>query len=329
MNQLGWGILATGDIAHAFTEALIRGGLRVTAVGSRSKPKARAFAQHFGIARYHPSYQELCRDEGVDIVYVASPHAFHAEHALLALSAGKHTLIEKPLALNGAQARLIERTATDAGLVAMEAMRTRFLPHMAAVREVVRSGRLGEVRAVTADITHNSNRAADHRIHNLELGGGALLDLGVYAAAFAFDLLGAPREVKATAVFEATGADAQCAASFLYGPQTGAYWLAALNGRGPNTAAVIGSEARIEIARPWHCDADFAVIAGDDRVVMSRKAQALGHGFVFQALEMERLATQGPGDPGPMPLSESVKVMDALDAARKQIGLVYPSEAPK
>ena len=190
MTDIRWGILATGGIAHAFTADLRTAGLDVVAVGSRSAGSARAFAEQYGIAHAHGSYEALVADPEVDIVYVASPHSHHLAHATLALEAGKHVLIEKAVTLDADEAIALRDLAAARGLLVMEAMWTRYLPHMVRVREIVAAGTLGEVRTVIADHTQRISDDPAHRLNALELGGGALLDLGIYPVSFAVDILG-------------------------------------------------------------------------------------------------------------------------------------------
>ena len=175
---LRWGILATGGIAHAFTRDLRTAGLDVVAVGSRHADAAAAFAAEFDIPHAHGSYEDLVADPDVDIVYISTPHPLHAENAILALEAGKHVLVEKPFTLNATEAARVRDVAARQGLLAMEAMWTRYLPHMVRIRELIDSGALGEIRAVLADHTQRISSDPAHRLNALELGGGALLDLG-------------------------------------------------------------------------------------------------------------------------------------------------------
>jgi predicted dehydrogenase len=178
MTGLRWGILATGGIAHAFTRDLRTAGLEVAAVGSRRRDAADAFAAEFAIPRAHDSYGALVDDPDVDIVYVATPHPSHAENAILALEHGKHVIVEKPFTLTGAEADRLRDAAMSAGLQAMEAMWTRDLPHMQRVRELVRSGALGEVRAVFADHTQSLPTDPHHIMNSVELCGGSRLGGG-------------------------------------------------------------------------------------------------------------------------------------------------------
>ncbi|WP_306474099.1 Gfo/Idh/MocA family protein [Streptomyces sp. Ru87] len=206
-GEVGWGVLATGGIAHAFTRDLITHGHRVAAVGSRSADSARAFAGRWGIERAHGSYEELVADPDVDIVYVATPHNFHAANATAALESGKHVLVEKAFTVNAAEARAVDELARGKGLLAMEAMWTRFLPHMAYVRSVIERGLVGDIRSLHADHTQLLPADPAHRLNNRALAGGCPLDLGVYPVSFAHDILGDPVEVTGRGTLRDTGTD--------------------------------------------------------------------------------------------------------------------------
>jgi hypothetical protein len=206
-GEVGWGILATGGIARMFARDLATHGHRIAAVGSRTPESARRFADEFDIPAAHGSYADLVADPQVDIVYVATPHHLHMSNACDALAAGKHVLVEKAFTLNADEARTVVELGRERGLLVMEAMWTRFLPHMALVREVIASGRIGEVRSLHADHTQDLPTEPTHRLNDLALGGGALLDLGVYPLSFAHDLLGPPTKVMAHGVLGPTGAD--------------------------------------------------------------------------------------------------------------------------
>lgn len=169
---LRWGILATGGIARSFTQDLLDAGHTVAAVGSRAPGAAQAFATEFGIPRAHGSYEQLAADPEVDVIYVATPHPMHLDAALLAIAAGKHVLVEKPFTLTAAQATRIAAAAATAGVVAMEAMWTRFLPHMVQLRALIAAGAIGDVRTVIADHTQALPTDPSHRLQNPELGGG-------------------------------------------------------------------------------------------------------------------------------------------------------------
>lgn len=324
---LKWGILATGGIAHAFATDLRAAGLDLVAVGSRSQESADAFAAEFDIARAHPSYEALVADPDVDIIYVSTPHPMHAANAALVLNAGKHVLIEKPFTLNAPEAALIRDLAAEKNLLAMEAMWTRYLPHMVRIREILASGVLGEVRALTADHTQKITDDPSHRLSDLALGGGALLDLGIYPVSFAWDVLGAPATVQASARFKATGADAEVATIFTYPGGEVATTLSSSLAKGPNTASILGTAARIDIDSVWYTPTSFRVVDAEGTVIESFESDVISRGMQYQAFAAERLVAEGALTGDILPLDESVAIMGTLDEIRRQIGLRYPHEA--
>lgn len=323
---LRWGILATGWIADLFVKDLQMTGHSVTAVGSRSQQSADRFAAQFGIPKAHGSYEALVADPNVDIVYVATPHPMHAANATMALEAGKHILVEKPFTINAAEARRIVDLATSKNLVVLEAMWMRFLPHMVRIREIVASGLLGEVRSVIADHTRDLSDDPQHRLNALELGGGALLDLGIYPISFAWDILGKPEQISAMARFKATGADAEVATLFRHAGGAISVTLSTSDNPGRNVASVLGSKGRIEIGTTWYAPTTYRVFDNQDRLIEERTYPVEGRGMQYQAAEIERLIRAGQLAGDILPPSETVEIMATLDAIRQQIGLKYPSE---
>jgi predicted dehydrogenase len=325
-DRLRWGILATGGIAHAFTNDLKLNGFTVQAVGSRSQAAADAFAAEFDIPNAHASYESLAADPEVDVVYVSTPHPLHAVNARLMLEAGKHVLVEKPFTLNAREAREIADLAAERGLLLLEAMWTRYLPHMVRVREIIADGTLGEVRSLIVDHTQKLSDDPAHRINALELGGGALLDLGIYPISFSWDLFGAPLTMQSTATFKDTGADAQVATIFGYDGGRVASMLSASHTVGPNTASVLGTLARIEIDGVWYTPTSFRVVGADGSVLEEFRSEVTGRGMHFQAEGVERLVAEGNLRGDLLTIDDSVAIMGTLDAIREEIGLRYPGE---
>ncbi|MBF4563192.1 Gfo/Idh/MocA family oxidoreductase [Microbacterium sp. VKM Ac-2870] len=325
-SPIRWGILAPGGIAHAFTRDLQTAGLTVTAVGSRRQETAAAFAAEYGIPHAHGSYEELVADPDVDIVYIASPHSHHRAHAVLALEAGKHVLVEKPLTLDADEAVAIRDIAAGRELLAMEAMWTRYLPHMVRIRELIAAGVLGEVRAVVADHTQSLPVDPAHRLNALELGGGSLLDLGIYPVSFAWDILGPMTEVRALGRLGETGADTEVAIAAVH--ESGAVSSIATSSRaaGPNTAHIVGTDARIDIDRVWYEPTSFRVTATDGTLLEEHVSVVDGRGMQFQALCAEQLLREGRRDSDLLPMEQSVAIMAALDDIRAQLGVTYPKE---
>ncbi|KTS90731.1 oxidoreductase [Microbacterium testaceum] len=326
MTGLHWGILATGGIAHAFTSDLRMAGLDVAAVGSRRIESAREFAAQYDIPHAHGSYEELVSDPTVDIVYIATPHPGHVDNALLALDHGKHVLVEKPFTLNETEAAIIRDRAAEKGLLAMEAMWTRYLPHMVRIREIIAEGTLGEIRVVSADHTQKISTDPAHRLNALELGGGALLDLGIYPISFAVDVLGLPQSVSAVARLSDADSDAEVATLFVHPGGALSTTVSSSRGAGANTAQIVGTDARIEIDRVWYTPTSFRVVSPDGDVLEEFTTEIEGRGMQFQAEAAERFVAAGVTSSDVLPIDETVAIMGVLDEVRRQIGVVYPGE---
>jgi predicted dehydrogenase len=242
------------------------------------------------------------------------------------LNAGKHVLVEKPFTLSGAEAREVVDLAASKGLLVLEAMWTRFLPHIARIRQIIEAGTLGEVRQFTADHRQKASTDPHHRMNDLALGGGALLDLGIYPISFAAHLFGTPESVLASARFQEGGADSQVATIFRYADGQLASTISALDTLGPNTASIVGTDARIDIDAVWYSPTTFRVIDSAGAVIESYDEPIEGRGMQFQAFEAERLIRAGEISSPILSTEETVTIMETLDEIRRQIGLVYPGE---
>ncbi|MCH8559735.1 Gfo/Idh/MocA family protein [Nesterenkonia sp. DZ6] len=325
-GSLRWGILATGFIAGQFTSDALTAGLDVRAVGSRSAESAQRFATTYGIPRAHDSYEALVADPEVDIVYVATPHPMHRETAGMALEAGKHVLVEKPFTLNRAEAVELRDLAARRGLLVMEAMWTRYLPHMRRIREIIAAGGIGEVRTVFADHTQSLPTDPEHRINALTLGGGALLDLGIYPISFAWDILGEPISIQAAAHFGATGADTEVATVMTHLSGALSTTTTSSRAKGPNTAHIVGTEGRIDIDGVWYTSTDFSHRAADGTLLERYESARNGVGMQHQALAAEDYVARGVLGGERLSVDDSVRIMGTLDEIRAQIGLRYPGE---
>lgn len=325
-GTIGWGILGTGFIAGLQTQDLNENGFTVQAVGSRSADSSKAFAEQHGIATAHGSYEDLVADPLVDVVYIATPHPMHHANAMLALNAGKHVLVEKSFTMNAREAQDIVDLAESKGLVALEAMWTRFLPHMIRIRELIAEGAIGEVRKVVA--SHNQSLPQDpaHRLNDPALGGGALLDLGIYPVSFAFDILGTPARITASASMTATGVDRQTAAIFEYDGGAQALLDCELDAASANRAMVLGTKGWIDIEHTWYNPVPFTVHAVDGSVVERYEQSVTSRGMQYQAAELERLVREGATAGTVLPPSETVAVMAAMDQIRQRIGLSYDAD---
>jgi len=326
VSILRWGVIGTGGIASRFVEDVaLLPDAEVVAVGSRRQETADEFARRHSVGRAHPAYDRLVTDDEVDAVYVATPHPGHHGAAMLAIEARKAVLVEKPFTMDAGEATSLVQAARSRGTFLMEAMWTRFLPHVVRIRELLASGALGEVRTVTAD--HGQWFEADpaHRLFAPELGGGALLDLGIYPISFTSMVLGAPARVTAVSDPAFTGVDATT--SVLLQHDGGAHGVVttSLEAVGANRAAILGTEARIEIDPVWYSPTSFSLVARDGRVLERFAQEHEGSGHRHQAAEVARCLREGLTESDVMPLDETVAIMATLDEVRRQIGLTYPA----
>jgi predicted dehydrogenase len=319
-----WGILATGGIARSFADDLRQlPDAEIVAVGSRSPASAEAFAGAMGVPHAHGSYAELVADPDVDVIYVSTPHPLHREATLLAIEHGKAVLCEKPFAMDRAEAQQMVEAARAAGVFLMEAMWTRFLPHVARIREVLAAGTLGELVYLTAEHGQWFPLDATHRLFAPLLGGGALLDLGIYPVSFAHLVFGEPSDITAVSTPTFTGVDATTSMVLRYPTGAHAVLTTSLGAKSNNPAVIYGSEARLEIDGWFYRPTSFRIVSRNEEVLETFSSQVAGRGMEFEAAEVNRCIRAGLTESPLMPLDETVEIMGVLDEIRAQIGLDY------
>jgi predicted dehydrogenase len=320
-----WGIAGTGGIADRFASDLsLVDEAELVAVASRSSERAHAFADRYGIARRHADYADLAADPGVDIVYVATPSARHEADSLLFLEAGKNVLCEKPFALNAGQARRMVAAARHGGLFLMDAMWSRFLPSYRALTDLIGEGRIGDPLLGEADFCFRVPVDPAHRLFDPALGGGALVDLGVYPLQLASLVLGTPDRIAAVGVIGSTGVDEQVAAVLHHPGGTIGVVKAAI--RVPMTcgARIAGTDGWIELSPFMHHTSSLRVINTAGRQDLDLGWD--GDGIRFQVLEVQRCLNAGLLESPVMPLAETVTIVETMDEIRRQIGFAYPDE---
>lgn len=326
-----WGILGTGLIAGAFAYA-VRSGTSGTlaVVGSRRLESAERFAAEHGVGRAVGSYPELVGSDDVDIVYVASPHSAHHEHALLALGAGKAVLVEKAFTRNAAEAAEVIETARSRNLLCQEAMWARFLPHYDLIRQLVGGGHLGTVQSVFADHGQLLWPNGPQRLSDPALAGGSLLDLGIYPVSFAQMVLGDLVDVSAVGTLTDQGVDANVAIA-ARGASGG---LAVLNStmaaKTPTTACIAGDAGRIEIEGDFYMPNRVRLRDPQGQVLQTWDYEVgTGHvGLKYEAAEVARRFTAGETESPLLTWADTLSIMGTLDAVRRQIGMRYPGEVP-
>jgi len=321
--SLRWGILAPGEIAGDFVHALhVHTEQRVCAVGSRSSARAEAFARRHGIERSYGSYEQLVVDPGVDIVYVSSPNSEHRRLAIMAIEAGKHVLVEKPMAASAADARAIATAATGAGVFAMEAMWSAFLPQSSVIRALLDDGVLGRIAMLTADFGADFTDEPGAIVFRPELAGGVLRDIGVYPLWFSSFALGPPTAVSAVGTVTDSGVDGQ--AAVVLGHRSGAQSVlnTTMYADTPTVASVSGDAARLEVDRPFLMPGGFTLFdARRDRSLRWRDDSGLvgREGLAWQAVAVAQHVADGLLESPVHPLEATVSILETLDEALRQV----------
>ncbi|WP_437773616.1 Gfo/Idh/MocA family protein [Arthrobacter sp. KNU40] len=321
---LRWGIIGTG-IASRFVHALhAHTAQRAVAVAARDAAKTTAFATEHGIPSVHKHVSALIADASVDAVYIATPHPQHFDLALEAIHAGKHVLIEKPVAMSASETRAITAAGRAAGVLVMEAMWTRYLPQADIVRQLLADGVVGDVQLVGADFGFAAPFDAGHRLWKAELGGGALLDAGIYPISFASSVLGSPSSVTAAGVLAPTGVDAR--ADLLLTTASGATALVSTSivTSLPVVASIMGTTGRIELASPFFGPSGVTLTTGmirseETATWRDETFETLHEGLGYQATAFASYVAEGRIESPLHPHDEMASIMATIDEARRQV----------
>lgn len=325
-TKLRWGIMAPGGISLVILKDFRLAGIEVHAVGSRSMDRAQAYAKTNQVAKAYGSYEDLVADPDLDVIYISSPHPAHFPNAMLALQAGKHVLLEKPFTINASEAKKLVDLARSKKLFVMEAMWTRFLPNHVDLFSKISDGIIGRPLYLIAD--HNQYLPASKaaRLHDPELGGGALLDLGVYPISLAHRLFGKPSRIQASSVLMHEVIDESTATIFDYSSGAQAMTHSSVRVDGPIRAFILGDKGRVELEKSFYDHTPFTVFDQSNQVVYRYEGKIEGRGMQYQALEVERCIEAGLTESTIMPLDETIEIMQVMDEVRALTGIKYPGE---
>jgi predicted dehydrogenase len=327
MNRVRWGILTCGKIARKFAEDLeLVEGAELVAVASRDAERAKSFAQEFSVPKYFDTYEGLAACPEIDVIYVASPHSHHYEHTLLCLNHGKAVLCEKAFAINSRQAREMVELARSKNIFLMEALWTRFLPHYIKVREMLAEGSLGETKGIMAHFGFRPTHPIAPRLLDPSLGGGSLLDIGVYPIFFAQSLFGKPDEISARINRASTGVDEQCSMIFQYEDGRTATLFSTLASDLETDADIFGTEGRIRITgRMSEPSATIQYYSGGRQTAIPI-AREFGWGYQYEARHVQECLREGLTESQIWSLDDTLNLMETLDRVRKAVGLVYSAD---
>lgn len=321
MSSVRWGIVGTGAIAHGVVgDFQFVPGAELAAVASRTDARAKEFAARHGIPKAFGSYGAMLDSDDVDVVYIATPHPQHRDVALAAIEAGKAVLVEKAFTATLDGTREVVDAARRKGVFAMEAMWTRFLPVVAAAREVVAWGRIGDVVGVQGDLYAYREYQPEHRLFAPELGGGVILDLGVYVVNFAQAFLGDVKEIDSRARLYPSGVDKAVTINLVHAGGGLSSLTAGFDGHGPGRMAIMGTKGWIEVEPRFHHPSTIAIHRNG---VLPRIIEAMptGRGYSHEFAEVTQRIRDGHTESPTMPLHDTLEVMRVLDKCLHQAGV--------
>ncbi|WP_117881437.1 Gfo/Idh/MocA family protein [Aureibaculum luteum] len=323
--KIKWGIIGCGNIANKFASDLaLMEDAELQAVASRSIEKAKSFGEKHNSKKCYDSYDELFLDGDVDIVYIATPHSSHCELSLKAMQHNKHVLSEKPLAINKVEAAKMIALSKEKGLFFMEGLWTRFNPTFVAIKKIIDSGEIGDIKFINADFSFKSNHSLDSRVFDLKLGGGALLDIGIYPAFLTYALLGKPKEILAKSIFnEATKCDVQSSMIFHY-ENAQAILYSGFMSNAKMIARISGSEGEIYIHNQWHMAQGYTLVKNGKEEVFELPTKGIG--FSHEIMECHNCLKNNQIESKHWSHKNSMDLISILDEVRCEVGLIYPQD---
>jgi predicted dehydrogenase len=319
-----WGILGAGRIAEKFCTALcFVEGSEVYAVASSDIARAKEYASKFNASKFYNSYEELVKDERIDIIYIATPHAFHYEQALLCLNNHKPVLCEKPLSLSQKQTAEIFAVATEKKLFLMEGMWTRFMPFLEKILSLIKNNVIGSPQYINADFGFTAPVDFNGRLYNKSLGGGSILDIGVYCIFLVTLLFGKPSAIQSLSKLTETGVDAYANMIMQYPGGETAHLLTSIIFNTAIEVEIIGTKGRIKIDSPWYKATAFSVhsVNGESQNFSMPHAS---NGFEYEIREVMHCLDKGLLQSGKMPHSLSLSLGKTMDEVLRQAGVNYP-----
>ena len=319
MKKIRWGILGPGNIANRFVEGLkVLAEAELYAIGSRSKEKAEAFGEKYGVSKEkcYGSYEELARDTNIDVIYVAVPHMFHKEHSIMCMKHGKAVLCEKPVAMNEDEIKEMVQAAEQNKVFFMEAMWSRFLPTAVLVRKWITEGRIGETRMLQADFGFRSKWEPLSRLLNPALGGGALLDVGIYVVSLSSFIFGeAPVKINSMSWIGKSGVDEETIINLGYGKGRLSSLQCAVRTETPQNAYILGTEGRICMPKFWGGERATLYSHGEEENVY---LPFIANGFEYEISEVNQCINDGKLQSDIMSWKESIEIMKTLDSIKAQ-----------
>ena len=322
VKTIRWGILGCGKIAHKFAQDVLTiPNAELAAVASRNLEKSTHFGKEYNSVKSYGSYEELCLDINVDVIYIATPHSFHFEHTMLCLNHSKAVLCEKPFALNNNQVTQMIALAKEQDVFLMEAMWTYFLPHYQYVLNLIRSKELGEITNLKADFGYQFDFDPESRVYNKSLGGGSLLDIGIYPVFAALSMLGVPDTIEANAQMSTTNVDENCSMLFRYNNGAEAELFSSVVERTKTEAVITFEKGTVLIHTMFQKPSNLTITT--ENGVIEKTFDVHTNGYNFEAEHVNEMLLNNHKESSIMTFDKSLELIQTLDLIRSEIGLEY------
>lgn len=322
MRKTKWGILGPGKIANKFAQdILLSEGSIFYSVASRDFDRAKEFAEKYQAVKYYGSYEELADDRDVDVVYIASPHKFHFEHSMMCLQKGKAVLCEKPIGMNAKELAIMIETSRKNNLFLMEGMWTRFIPATEKLISLLDDNVIGDILFMHADFGFKATIDPEGRLFNKELGGGSLLDIGIYPVYLSLLCLGMPVDIKAMARMTSTGVDSYCSVLFDFDQSAKAILESTFETTTPTEAILYGTEGILKLHNRFHHTQKITLSKNELNTCFD--IPYLGNGYIHQIEEVNHCLQNNQIESPKHPLKMSLELLSLLDRIRMEVGLSY------
>ena len=326
-KKIKWGIIGLGKIANKFAEDLqLSNNSMLYAVASRDGEKAKIFSEKYKSTKFYASYEELADDSEIDVIYVATPHTFHFENTMLCLKKGKGVLCEKPMGINSREVETMVREAELRNLFLMEGIWTRFIPATEKLLEILYNQTIGDVLSIRADFGFKADSNREGRIYNKKLGGGSLLDLGIYPIYLSLLTLGIPIDIKIMARMTDTHVDGYCSMLFDYENGAKAILESTIEADTPTEAYIYGSKGSLKLHSRFHHTEKITISQNGENTVLDIKYK--GNGYIHEIEEVNKCLLNREIESSKLPLKISVDVITLIDRIKEEIGLKYETKTP-
>lgn len=323
-KHINWGIIGLGNIAHLFAEDLKRSERSILhGVASRDIDKAESFGSKFNSAKYYGSYEELADDPDIDVIYIATPHTFHFEHTMMCVKKGKAVLCEKPFGINASQVNSMVEEAKARQVFLMEGMWTRFIPATEKILELLENGAIGDLSFIRADFGFKAPFDTESRLYNKALGGGSLLDIGIYPVYLSLLTLGLPTDIKAMARMTETDVDSYTSMLFSYENGAKAVLESTIEAETPTEAYLHGSIGSIKVHSRFHHTEKITISRNGEEEILDIAYE--GNGYIHEIEEVNNCLLQKKTESPKLSLQTSLDLIAILDDVKKEIGLSYSS----